>query len=108
MDARTAWDNLSLAIAEMQKTGGDHELKLETVRAGVELLLEQPPKDVLAQLDRSALSKRALVSWLVFEGGRLPGVDPAAIRRLRDLYEATCPPGEGIIAPPAGGGSGLA
>lgn len=108
MDARTVWDNLALAIAEMQKPGGDHELKLATVRAGVELLFEQPPAEILSQLGRSSLPRRALASWLVFEGGRLPGVAPAAVEALRGLYEATCPPGEGLIPPPPGGRSGLA
>jgi len=46
---------------------------------------------------------RPLVSWLVFEGNRLPGVDRAVVRELREIYEATCPPGQGIIPPPPGG-----
>lgn len=108
MDARTAWDNLSQAIAAMQQPGGDFELKLATVRAGIELLFEHPAPEILAQVGRSSLSSRALVSWLVFEAGRNRSIDPDAVEALRSLYEATCPPGEGIIPPPSPGGRVLA
>lgn len=101
MDARTAWENLSDAISAMQAPGGDYDLKLATVRAGVELLFEFPAADILLQVKTSAMSTRALVSWLVFEGERLPSVDRLAVEELRELYEATCPSGEGIIPPPS-------
>jgi hypothetical protein len=105
MDVRTAWGNLGQAIAAMSRPEGDADLKLDTVRAGVELLFEFPAADILEQVERSALGMpvRALVSWLVFEGGRLAGVDQAAVRELRRIYEATCPPGEEIIPPPPRG-----
>jgi hypothetical protein len=104
MDAHTAWGNLSDAIAAMQSPQGDHALKLDTVLAGVELLFECPAAEILAEVERSPLPTRALVSWLVFEGGRLPGVDEGAVEALRALYEATCPPGQGIIPPPPASG----
>jgi len=105
MDVRTAWSNLAQAIAGMSQPGGDANLKLDTVRAGVELLFEFPAADILEQVERSTLAMptRALVSWLVFEGSRLPGVAPAVVRELREIYEATCPPGQGVIPPPPGG-----
>jgi hypothetical protein len=100
MDASTAWENLSDAIAAMQRPEGDYELKVGTVTAGVELLFEFPSDQILAQVEQSGLPVRALVSWLVFEGGRLAGVDPSSVSALRELYESTCPEGEGIIPPP--------
>jgi len=105
MDVRTAWENLAHAIAAMNEAGGDWELKLDTVKAGVEILFEYPAADILEQVERSSLPMptRALVSWLVFEGGRLRGVDQEVVRELREIYEATCAPGQGIIPPPAGG-----
>lgn len=103
MDVRTIWENLAQAIDDVQRPGGDPTLKLATVRAGVELLFELPAPDILDQVERSPLPTRAVVSWLVFEGDRLPGVEPAAVAALRDLYEATCPPDQGIIAPPPAG-----
>lgn len=105
MDVRTAWGNLSQAIAAMSRPEGDFNLKLDTVRAGVELLFAFSPADILEQVERSTLGlpTRALVSWLVFEGDRLPGVDPAVVREVREIYEATCPPGQEIIPPPPGG-----
>lgn len=104
MDAHTVWENLSLAIADMQQPEGDHALKLDTVLAGVELLFEFPTHEILQEVERAALPTRALVSWLVFEGGRLPGVDEAAVEALRARYEAACAPGQGIIPPPPASG----
>ena len=106
MDARTAWDNLAHAISEMQRPGGDHGLKLETVMAGVEILFEFSAPEILEQVERSSLPIRAIVSWLVFEGGRLPNVDKTAVLALRQAYESTCPPGQGIIPPPTAALSG--
>lgn len=103
MDVRTVWGNLAQAIDDVQRPGGDPALKLATVRAGVELLFEFPAPEILDQVERSPLPTRALVSWLVFEGDRLPGVAPASVAALRRLYEATCPPDQGIIPPPPGG-----
>lgn len=107
MDTRTIWQNLVHAISDVQTPGGDFELKLDTVRAGVEVLFECPAAEVLDEVERSSLPTRATVSWLIFEGGRLAGVDPAAVQALRELYEATCAPGQGIIpGPPAAAGFG--
>jgi len=105
MDVYTAWENLAQAIAAMSQQGGDWDIKLDTVKAGVELLFEHPAADILEQVERSTLPlpTRALVSWLVFEGGRLTSVDSAVVRELRVMYEATCPPGQGIISPPPEG-----
>jgi hypothetical protein len=101
MDARTAWDNLVHAVSDMQSPGGDHKLKLETVMAGVELLFAHPADEILQQAEAATLPTRAIISWLVFEGGRLPDVNKSTVQALRRLYEATCPPGQGIIPPPA-------
>ena len=106
MDAATAWDHLAHAISEMQRPGGVHGLKLETVMAGVEILFEFSAREILDQVQRSSLPIRAVVSWLVFEGGRLPNVDKTAVLNLRLAYESTCPPGQGIIPPPTAAPAG--
>ena len=103
MDVRTVWENLVQAIAAVQRPEGDYGLKLETVTAGVELLFEFPAREILEQVEQSSLPTRAIVSWLVFEGDRLPRVGAPAVRALRELYESTCPPGQGIIPPPPTG-----
>jgi hypothetical protein len=100
MDIQTAWNNLAAAIAAMQEPQGDYQLKLDTVGAGVALLFEFPPEQILAQVAASALPTRATVSWLVFEAGRLPGVDGDTARTLAALYEDSAPPGQGLIPPP--------
>lgn len=100
MGVEIVWTNLAAAIADMQTEEGDHALKLATVMAGVELLFEFSAADILDQVEGAVLPVRALVSWLVYEGNRLEGVDPDRVAELRALYEATCPPGQGIIPPP--------
>ena len=100
MDIQTAWDNLTVAIAAVHQPHGDYQLKLDTVGAGVALLFEFPAEQILAQVEASTLPTRATVSWLVFEAGRLPGVDPLTARTLGTLYEDGAPAGEGLISPP--------
>ena len=100
MNIQTAWDNLAVAIAAMHQPHGDYKLKLDTVGAGVALLFEFPAEQILAQVEASALPTRATVSWLVFEAGRLPSVDPIMARTLGTLYEDGAPADEGLIAPP--------
>ncbi len=103
MDPSTAWQNLANAISAVQGPGGDYDLKLATVKAGIELLFEHGAEEILPLIERSGLPTRAIVSWLVFEGSRIPTVDRAAVDALREFYEATCPPGQGIIPPPPPG-----
>lgn len=106
MDVRRAWEDVAQAIVAMHRPEGDVSGKLDAVRTGVERLFSFPAAEILDQVERSSLGlpPRALVSWLVFEGGRLPGVPFEAVRALRELYEATCAPGQGIIPPPPGQG----
>ena len=100
MNIQTAWGNLTAAITAMQQEHGDVQLKLDTVAAGVVLLFEFPPEQILTQVENSTLPTRATVSWLVFEAGRLPGVDQVKARTLGALYEDGAPAGAGLIAPP--------
>lgn len=96
MDTKTAWQNLDTAIDAMNQPTGDYQLKLATISAGVELLYEHPADKILKELETSAISTRALVSWLVFEGGRLHGVPDAAVVRLKRLYETSS--GQTVLA----------
>ncbi|MBI5440481.1 MAG: hypothetical protein HY900_04635 [Deltaproteobacteria bacterium] len=104
MDVSSAWENLSLAISDLNQPRGDYELKLATAVAAVELLFAFPPEEILKEVRGSALPHRAVVSWLVFEASRLSGVDQEAVEALRRLYESSCPPGQGIIPPPTPAG----
>ena len=101
MDTKTAWKNLVHAIDDMNVPTGDYQLKLATISAGVELLLEHPAAEIVKELDSSEISTRALVSWLVFEGNRLPGVPDEAVQSLRVHYESTS--GEKVLAAPPPG-----
>lgn len=103
MDIATAWENLTHAISDVNRPDGEYDLKLRTVRAGVQLLFEFPAEDILERVEGSSLPTRAIVSWLVFEGDRMSEVDTEAVNALRDLYESRCPAGEGIIPPPQPG-----
>ena len=100
MDTKMIWRNLEEAVAGMEIPEGDLNLKIQTVMAGVELLFECPSEEILLAAQNSNISTRALVSWLVYEGERLQGVPNDAVEKLRLLYEAGCPAGEGLLAGP--------
>ena len=95
-----AWQNLRQAINDLESGQGEFELGLATVMAGVCLMMEFPPAEVVEQVKASDLPDRATVSWLVYEAGRLKEVDQARVEALRQYWESICPPGQGILPPP--------
>ncbi|MGD8563576.1 MAG: hypothetical protein PVG03_13605 [Desulfarculaceae bacterium] len=104
MDAATIWDTLYRAARDMESSGGDWQVKLATVMAAVELFMEFPPQEIVAQIETSELPTRAVVSWLVFEGGRMKTVEPSQVQGLKEYWESICQPGQGIQPPPKGVG----
>ena len=101
MDVAIAWENLVQAVMAAERQEGDWEVLAATCMAAMEMLLEFPPQEVLAQIEQSPLPTRATVSWLAFEGCKL---GPAI--RERGLALAACwqlaHPGQELIAPPPG------
>jgi hypothetical protein len=104
MDVAVAWENLVQAIAAIEGgEGGEGEWEIltATCMAAMELLLEYPPQEVLAQIEQSDMPTRAMVSWMAWEGAKLGGPNAQ-----RSLALAVCwqeaNPGQELVAPPKG------
>jgi len=92
MDIALAWQNLEAAIDGMKDPGDEFELRLNTVLAGVTLLFEFSPEEIVAQVEASELPTRPTISWLVYEGARLKGVvDPSRVRALARHWQRLHP-----------------
>jgi hypothetical protein len=102
LDAALAWQNLTHAIAALDQPEGDWDIKLATMEAGIELLLDFEPSEVVEQAAASKLPTRAVVSWLVFEADRLEWIDPAKGRALREYWDERAPEGQKVMDSPAG------
>jgi len=87
MDVSIAWQNLEEAVAAVERGQGDLEHLLETVAAGIYILMEYPPEAVIAQVEASHLPTRATVSWLVFEAGRIKQIPPERVEALRRVWQ---------------------
>ena len=87
MDVSIAWQNLEEAVAAVERGQGELEHLLETVAAGIYLLMEYPPHEVIAQVEASRLPTRATVSWLIFEAGRIKQIPPERVEGLRRAWE---------------------
>ncbi len=104
MNTKTIWENLAHAIDDMSCPSGDYNLKLQTISAGVELLFECPTDEIIGVIEcHKKIPARPLVSWLVFEGERSGAISDAAVAALRERWESTCGPGQGILAAPPPG-----
>jgi hypothetical protein len=103
-DAQLAWYNLEKAVEavqEYERTGsGDYLQLLATVRAGIYLLLEHPPEEVLAQVEASALPTRPTASWLVFEALRIPDLPRHKVEALREAWARGQAARHGELMPP--------
>jgi hypothetical protein len=100
--ASMAWENLWQAITALEVPGGDWNIKLATMEAGVEIMLDFSPEEVVAQAEASDLPTRAVVSWLVFEAHRLEGIDPVKGEKLRAYWDARVPEDQKAMNSPAG------
>ncbi|MBU1277312.1 MAG: hypothetical protein KJ720_18225 [Proteobacteria bacterium] len=101
MDVATAWENLVQSIAAIERREGDWEVLAATCMAALEMLLEYPPREVLAQIEQSEMPTRATVSWLAFEGAKLGGSNPQRSLALAACWQEANP-GRELIAPPPG------
>lgn len=102
MDCTVAWQNLEEAIGRAEKAAVVDALLSQTLQAGICILLEYPPDQVVAQVEASRLPTRPTVSWLVFEAGRIPGLDQAVVKALCAHWDDNCSDQGPLIAPPTG------
>ncbi len=101
MNCAIAWQNLEEAITRAEQVSLVDKLLSDTLQAGICILLEYPPGEVIAQVQASRLPTRPTVSWLVFEAGRIPELDPDRAKALREHWQTHCPDQGPLIDPPA-------
>ena len=101
MDVAVAWENLVQSIAAIEGGEDDWEILTATCMAAMEILLEYPPQEVLAQIEASDMPTRATVSWLAWEGGKLGGPNAERSMGLAVCWQEANP-GQELIAAPKG------
>lgn len=85
------------------------QAQLPLLREVMRSILEFEPREIIAALERFASEPRVLLSWLLYEGGRLPGVDQAKVAQVRGLWDEACRLGQRVITvPPAAAGEARA
>ena len=99
-DLILCWQAVEMnAVAIMNGEGNLDDLLPPTLHA-VELLFDFEPQAIVAQVEQSPLPTRAVVSWLVYEGGRLRRVGPDRVAALARWWNDNCGDQGGIIPPP--------
>ena len=78
------WETLERTLAEIEGGGGrmDWETTVQTLQGAVLMLLDRPPEEVIARLDRSRLPARALFSWMIYEALKIETADQARLREF--------------------------
>jgi hypothetical protein len=104
--ARKIWDALEKNIIAMDSGSEFNPELLEAARAAMAMMYECHPRLIVECIENSPLPTRALVSWLIFEGQRMPVLDPSRVRALKDYWEKrregqVIPSPETSAAPPA-------
>ena len=100
LDVALAWENLEKAVDMVELEQGDWNLNLDTVTAGIIILYDFSPEEIIQQVEASRLPTKPTVSWLVYEGSRLPEAVPISkVRGLVGEWQRTRPD-EPLIAGP--------
>lgn len=93
------WQTLELLLAALERPGGDQQQLNLALRDCLGQILKHPPEAVVARAEGSALPARSLISWLVYEAGRLDdGALANQARALHDYWTAS-KPGAGLLEP---------
>jgi hypothetical protein len=93
------WETLEQSLIGLESGGGDQGQLTLAVRGALHLLLTFPPAEVVARAERSALPPRSLLSWLIFEAGRLGEADQARATALRDFWQGQAGQAPELITP---------
>lgn len=93
------WETLERSLIGLESGEGDQAQLTLAVRGALSLLLTFPPEEVVARAERSILPPRSMLSWMLFEAGRLSGVDQARVTALRDYWQDPQGQGSDIITP---------
>jgi hypothetical protein len=102
MDIKTAWQNVEQAAIDMENGQGDYQIKIATLYAAIDMLLDYPVKEVVAQVEASYLPTRPTMSWLVYEGSRIKGIDHSRAEVLKKFWNKNNPEDQKIMEGPKG------
>ena len=93
----TVWETLEDLLAAMDQPQASREQLASALQGCLRELLKYAPAQVAARAEQSSLPTRPMISWLVYEAGRLEEPLAAQAQALRDYWETTLRPGVGLI-----------
>ncbi len=96
------WEYLEQLIGQILDGEVQGIEAVEGTLAGIQLLLENRPADIVDRIERSPLPTRAVVSWLVFEARKVAEIPDQQVQALADYWQDNAPAGQDLIRPPAG------
>jgi hypothetical protein len=91
------WETLEGLLAAMEQPQADQARLATALRGCLRQLLEYPPARVMARAEQSSLPTRPMISWLVYEAGRLEQPLAAKAQALQEYWETSLRPGVGLI-----------
>ncbi|MBI5522251.1 MAG: hypothetical protein HY910_06450 [Desulfarculus sp.] len=93
------WETMEQALALLESGQGDQARLSLTLQECLCLLLDFPAAELVARAERSPLPTRSIISWLVFEAGRLSQSGQGWARALRDCWEGSHTLRQSLIRP---------
>ncbi|MBU2547745.1 MAG: hypothetical protein KKB20_04990 [Proteobacteria bacterium] len=97
MELPFIWETLERTLADIESGRGDFETMTMTAQAGILLLLDYTPEEIIGQVLGSSLPQRALISWIFHEGRLIPGVDRGTLEALRECWDRDHGPEKGCV-----------
>lgn len=86
----------------MESGQGDYQIKVATLYAAIDMLFDYPVKEIVEQVEASYLPTRPTMSWLVYEGSRIKGIDHDRAQALKEFWNKNNPEDEKIMDGPKG------
>jgi hypothetical protein len=99
VDIAFVWDSLMKTVELLMKGEGDQETHTWAAQAGIIILLEYPPADILRLVKASDLPDKPTIKWMLYEAGRIDGPEHPRIQALMEYWNEHEGPMQGIIAP---------
>ncbi len=85
--ARKMWDTLEKNIMALDQSAEFNPELMAATRTAMIMMYECHPQLIVECIEQSPLPTRALVSWLIFEGQRMPVLDTSRVQALKDYWE---------------------
>ena len=86
VDIEIVWETLERTASELETGAGDWETNVQTVQAGMLMLLDFPPEEIIRMAEGSRYPAKALIAWILYEAGRIELADKAKLKGLRDCW----------------------